>query len=215
MIPLIDDSILNPANSNQIRGIVGFLSEEEPKMTYQNDNAEPEKVGLSILNDAVSMVGGMDLEDAMDTIKKIRLHDEDADVSTVTGSLQEARRHLPKGVVNTNARDFYTFMEPLQGTLRHYINGLVKAMPNGNEFVCDGLFCKWGYIINLDNKTLDVLRGDQEDSKEPLYGIFTQNPNYGYGKHAAHPCQIVKSYQLENLPDKDIFLKDLAHFKLS
>ena len=36
-----------------------------------------------------------------------------------------------------------------------YLNGL-KYMLNGNNFLKDELFCEYGYVINLDENTLDI-----------------------------------------------------------
>lgn len=49
--------------------------------------------------------------------------------------------------------------------------------PDNNDFILDSLSCEWGYILNLDNNTLEVWKGfqkypDKKIDMEPKYNIL-------------------------------------------
>ena len=68
-------------------------------------------------------------------------------------------------------------------------------MVKDNNFILVSAFCKWGYIVNLDNNALEVWKGMQ---KKP-----TANNRYGQDKSGSgfYPCKLVAEFPLDNLPN--------------
>ena len=84
------------------------------------------------------------------------------------------------------------------------------ALNDKHEFAADGLFCEWAYVIDLDAMALEVYEG------------FNQTPGKDHGKFAGLPERdgadksytavvLAKAYKLSELPDAEVFVKDLEH----
>lgn len=73
------------------------------------------------------------------------------------------------------------------------------------EFAADSLFCEWGYVIDLDNMTLECYKGFQ---KKPIpegqrfsYLQTVENPN----TNKYYQIRCVRIFSILDLPNSDIF----------
>lgn len=78
-------------------------------------------------------------------------------------------------------------------------------LQNSIEFAGDGLFCEWGYVVDLDSQTFEIYSGFHKGPL-PTNGRFEKydNPESEY-----RPVSLVKLYSLDNLPTQEQFLGDL------
>jgi hypothetical protein len=73
------------------------------------------------------------------------------------------------------------------------------------DFAGDSLFCEWAYVIDLDKRKIEVYAGF---NKEPVAEDerFAKITNDG---EEYYQIKCVKKYDLDNLPTKKAFLKEL------
>jgi hypothetical protein len=67
------------------------------------------------------------------------------------------------------------------------------VMLDGNDFILNSLLCEWGYIINLDDWTLEAWEGFQTWPTEGnRYGVDGTEDGY-------YPCKLSYSVSLDAL----------------
>lgn len=82
----------------------------------------------------------------------------------------------------------------------------VEFLQDESDFAADSLFCEWAYVVDLDKMTFEVYRGF---NKKPLneddrfFHLERKRKDSEY-----YPITMIKSYDLNNLPDPAKFLSD-------
>ena len=87
------------------------------------------------------------------------------------------------------------------------------------DFVAQGLFCEWVYVVDLDKQTFEVYKGFQETPVPEDQRFASMNPDPAKfvpeykGQILYYPAHLVKTYSMHNLhplflPSKEDFLKD-------
>ena len=195
----------------QARGLAGFYSNNELKLIYQNDNAEPSKLGARIFDEprpyGNDLTGPCYLENVVEGLRGVSEHTLVNDRRDV---INQMKRHFPQGQINTSATDMAELFEPFQGSLQHYLSNELQFYPYASDFIRDGKFCQWAYVVNLDDRRFDVLKGDQGEPESLPYNLGQVSSHHHYDNELAWPCQIVQSYDLQKLPEKTKFLSDLS-----
>ncbi|MBN2161776.1 MAG: hypothetical protein JXR25_10180 [Pontiellaceae bacterium] len=114
---------------------------------------------------------------------------------------------MPELEYKTAPRTFYDLFRPLQGSLAPYLEGKLMFMPDASDFIYNSRFCEWAYIANLDEWKFEVWKGQQTKP----------NPENRYGKDpdrmGFYPCDMVKAYELEDLPKPGRYLADYYFFQ--
>lgn len=83
-------------------------------------------------------------------------------------------------------------------------NGL--KLQNSISFAGDSLFCEWGYVIDLDNKTFEVYEGFNKQKLEDTERFVS----YKQQDSEYYPIKLKKSYSFDSLPTQEQFLMDLS-----
>lgn len=89
-------------------------------------------------------------------------------------------------------------------------NYSIIKLYNDFAFGYDSLQCEWAYCINLDTNELEIYKGSNKNKLEPserFYrstSIYTDEPQPYYG------VRLIKTYDLDQLPDEETFVKELT-----
>lgn len=94
---------------------------------------------------------------------------------------------------------------------------ILKAVANSNDnevllrnhiaFAGDSLFCEYAYVIDLDAGTFEIYQGFNKDPVTE--GRFISGADYLEKNDGYEPVKLLKTYQLNNLPNEETFLADL------
>jgi len=184
------------------RGLVGFYKDGITKATYNHWDSYPSGVGVDILEE-VRNLNVEKMKKVFDKLILIKDNQSKPSKDMIKKYEKFGDPSVDGPMTNTELKTWYQLLRNLQGTLKPYIDGEVIHIIDYSDFIKDSLFCEWAYIINLDKETLEVWEGFQEEPSNPnRYGIEKNESGY-------YPCKMVKEYPLNNLPDKEIFIKDL------
>jgi hypothetical protein len=79
-----------------------------------------------------------------------------------------------------------------------------------NEFMYDSLFCEWGWLINLDNNTLEMYCGFNHEPLEEGQRFYKENqePSNAGISDPYYAIKMVKAYPLDDLPTVEQMEKD-------
>ena len=76
------------------------------------------------------------------------------------------------------------------------------------DFIGDGLFCEWVYVVDLDSNTFEIYQGFQIHPSENRFSFLFEGVINGY-----YPPKLVATYPLDELPtDSQLQLQLLEHY---
>lgn len=138
------------------RGVYGWKKGGITKITYNHSDSYPTWLGEKIVEFCAEMTN-QDLEDLFD--HTIMVDDLEKDPEKIEMVRKFAKAH---GNDPGDSTDVYSILHFMQGNFEEYRNIACFLenfpMTDAEDFFGDDLFCEWGYIINLDDKCLDVYR---------------------------------------------------------
>lgn len=136
------------------RGLYGVVVNGEVKASYNHFDSYPSGLGVDI----VKFVQGIeDVSDVIEQAQNLTLVNEREEptpiqVQKITGQAQ------PDAEVGG---DWYGWLRDVQGDLAENLR--IGFMTDGVSFGQDSLFCEWGYLVNLDDETVEVYLGFQKE----------------------------------------------------
>ena len=175
------------------RGFISFAIDGETKTAYCHHDAYPEHLGANVLEWASTA----DLDAAATAARALRVVNENDDPTD-----EDIARLAPftnTGVgANTDRPTWYQLLRETQGdpgaTLEAGVIEDASASP------ADSLFAEWGYVVDLDAKTLEVYIGFQQEPHKA--GRFASLR----GRDGYFPVRLIKSWPLSDLPAVDAFV---------
>ena len=166
------------------RGTYGFRKNGQDKLTYNHFDSYPGCLGRDILQFCHD-VSIKDMDKLYDLIELIN-----EDVPPTEEQIKTCQQcgYVDLSVSDRSLNDWYCLLYNLQGNFDAYKKAVIENkyiyMPDNHNFIKKSLWCEYGYIINLDNESLEFYVGFQKHpSKSGRYGT---EENDGY-----YPCKFV------------------------
>lgn len=156
------------------RGIYGWRKGGITKITYNHSDSYPTWLGENIVEFCAGMTD-QDLEDLLDHTIMVDELEKDP------GKVEMVRKFaVTHGNDPGESEDVYSILHFMQGNFEEYRNiaYLLEDFPmtDARDFFEDSLFCEWGYIINLDDKCLDVYRDGDHKIQSFALSEIRKNP---------------------------------------
>jgi hypothetical protein len=187
------------------RGLIGFRHNDADKLIYNHSDSHPDTLGLKVLRELRGVENWNVVLDRIESLVPIpeqRRLDEHSSMAEA-----EIRRAFPDLEYKGVPQNFYDLYQPLQGTLQPYLDGKLMFAPDASDFIHNSLHCEWAYVANLDSEKFEIWKGGQnKPDPENRYG--TEHDRMAY-----YPCQMIKEYDLHNLPEPGRYLQDYFFFR--
>jgi len=125
----------------------------------------------------------------------------DADKKPTKAQQSALKQWSNLGVSERSLTDWYCLLHKTHGDL--YATLECGYIVDHLSFLTDSLFCEWAYIVNLDERTLEVYSGFQREGHAKGRFAATKPNDGGY-----YPVGLVKAYSFDKLPTGAKFVKD-------
>ena len=210
------------------RGLIGFVVGGEIKSTYNHSDSYPDGLGLHTLKWLREHMDDRGLAERAASIELI----DDEQAKPTPEHMERAKAYacpavggsIDKPADGKTIHTYYQLLREAQGDLQAYLE--VGLMPDGRDFADSSLFCEWAYLVNLDDRLLEVYTGFQEsDHRKGRFGRDTDEdwelerkwwreerqmepPGNRY-----YPIALVAEFGFDNLPNEATFLQTLERFE--
>ncbi|VGO19129.1 hypothetical protein [Pontiella sulfatireligans] len=188
------------------RGLIGFRCNDTDKLIYNHADSHPDTLGLKVLRELREVDNWNVILDRIESLVPIPEQRKLGEHSSMAEA--EIRRAFPDLEYRGSPQNFYDLYQPLQGTLKPYLDGKLMFMPDASDFIHNSLHCERAYIANLDDKKFEVWKGLQSepDSENERYPQEAARTGY-------YLCTMLRSYDLEKLPEQGTYLSDYFFFR--
>lgn len=187
------------------QGLTGFRYREKDRLAYNHADSHPDTLGLNVLRELRDVEDWNAVRDRIDSLVPIpeqRRLDEHSSIAET-----EIRRAFPDLKYEAKPRNHYDLYQPLQGTLKPYLDGKLMFMPDASDFIHNSSFCEWAYVANFDSRKYEVWKGLQtKPDPDNRYGQEVDRMGY-------FPCRKIKEYDLMDLPEPGFYLSDYYFYR--
>lgn len=183
------------------RGFVGFVADGEMKIGYNHFDSYPDYLGMKVLQ----WLREADKDHARNLAVYLNMvTDEvpptDAEIARCV-SLDSTETPEAAGKLGDNP-SWYWLLRGTQGNPEKILK--VGFMEDAANFPHDSLFCEWGYLVDFDEKALEVYKGSQREW-HTLGRFYREEDRDQEWKSVA----LVESYPFDGLPSDGEFLKSM------
>ena len=170
------------------RGTYGFHVDGQDKLSYNHFDSYPTGLGNDVLK---ALKAWLDRPDFAEKARSIKLIDQDT--TPTAADIEACKPYTNLGVSRQSTQDWYCLLREAQGDLDAALK--TGILLERNDFIKDSLFCEWGYIVNLDDQTLEIYRGFQGEPHQA--GRYAN----GEADRGYYPCALIKAIPFADLPD--------------
>lgn len=168
------------------RGVYGFYKNNTSKLTYNHYDSYPSCLGNNVLN-FIKNMSVSELNSIYDNITLVQGDDTPNESQSVQlkklgySTIYHGKELTWHEIIGSTAGDF------------SYLKDDFPFMIDSNDFITKSLHCEWGYIVNLNDNTLEIYKGFQKESDANRYKI--KNPSSSGYYH----CKLIKKLSFEEL----------------
>lgn len=191
------------------RGIMGFRVDGTDKLLYNHFDSYPSGLGEAVLNWLREQLAQQDGEAEMrERIRALVLVDGES--TPTPEQIARLQQYHNPAVSSGSSEEWYSLLRGTQGDPE-------KALAAGfgvdsADFMKDSIFCEWAYIINCDERVLEVYTGFQK--KRHKLGRYAPKrgekfePSYPGGS-TYYPVALAHAFPFDELPE-DVSPMDIA-----
>lgn len=181
-------------------GFVGFVVDGIEKIGYVHFDAYPSGVGVDVVKwlSAVEDFGPFaDQARALIVI--------DGQTPPTPEDVERLRPWTNLNVGERSTEDWYCLLRETQGRPDQMLaSGYIE---DAGGFPADSLFCEWGYLVDLDDRRLEVFQGFQDQSHtKGRFAERTDLRDTSATGTSYHPVALVASWSLDDLPTVEDFV---------
>ena len=173
---------------------------------YGQWDGYPEGLGVTLLN----FLKNVNMDSFRNAIDNVSFYTKE-EIDEVNKTIDEIRKDIPN---YSWQKDFPQLSRDTGGDILNLITFKgVNKVNNSIDFAADSLFCEWAYVIDLDINKFEVYKGfnhEELNSDERFYFLEDKRDKDNIVGKDYHPIKFVKSYDLNNLPDENIFIAELT-----
>ena len=165
------------------RGVVGFRHKQKDLVAYNHSDSYPAYLGDKIVRDLHDLLQ-KGLKELIQQVEALTVVTEE----TPRPDEKEQRRLRKYSNPGVGSPDEYWYraLRETQGDIKAILKS--RYLLDSASTILDSLYCEWGYIVNLDDETLEIYRGYQE--KPHTKGRFAKlPPSEGY-----YPCALIQVF---------------------
>lgn len=164
-------------------GAYGFHKNGIDKITFNKFDSYPNYLGENITD--------FIMNNSIEEINRIfdRIIMVDDNIKPTKEQIIECKNYFENfyGMIpNMTEDNWYALLFKVHGNLNLYKNEL-KYMIENNDTIKNSIYCRWGYIINLDKNELEIYVGGQREPQDNRYKIDIPD-KYGF-----YNCKLFKS----------------------
>jgi hypothetical protein len=156
------------------RGMIGLVSDGTVYGSYVHFDSYPSGLGEKIAA-FVTHVRTVGVDTVKAQVTRLSLVDEE---TKPTAEQRKRYEHLTDAGVS-EGDDWYAILRHAQGDLQAYLDAEIWV--DGLGFAGDSLMCEWGYLVNLDEETVELFRGFSKGiTRGRFAGLANRDPqSYG------------------------------------
>lgn len=149
------------------RGAFGFRIDGQDKVTYNHYDSYPSGLGENIVRHIVKNK----IDHMKNVARSIKM--VNADIAPTPEEIDSCLDWADLGVGDQKLTDWYCLLREAQNSLDAWLDDGLRLMIDSQEFLLDGIFCEYAYIINLDEETLEFYTGFQKEQAPGRYCTYT------------------------------------------
>lgn len=193
------------------RGFIGFVAGGQEKIAYNHFDSYPDGLGLKVLGFVRQLVKDQAVDSAAERARQLRVVTDDTpitpeDIKALEGwtNTGVGGRMTPDGI--DRSLNWYQLLRETQGDPDAILTA--GYLEDGSDFPLDSLSAEWGYVIDFDERVLEVYRGFQTTpatagrwAGRVQMSDLAQPPDADY-----YPVQQLVIFEFDALPDDRSFV---------